>query len=125
MPKRALVVMFAGTRDLPWPKIRELILGIIADLPDGTVVLHGGNGNVDRGVHQAARARGLVTGVFEANWLKHGLGGGPIRTLAMVQLSDRAYVIWNGKSPGSKRAVEYAKRHERELIEHVIEPEPT
>jgi len=116
---RPLVVMFAGTRDLD---ATGLIRKLVYELPDGTIVLHGGNGMVDDAVHHFACERGLITGVFDPNWTVHGKKGGPLRTLAMVQLApDRVYVIWDGKSPGSLRARDYARLYERELIEHVVE----
>jgi len=112
-----LVVMFAGTRDLD---ATGLIRKLVYELPAGTIVLHGGNGNVDMTVHQFAWERGLIVGVFDANWRLHGKRGGPMRTEAMVRLSDRVVVIWDGESPGSRRAVEYAKKSERDLENHIV-----
>jgi YspA, cpYpsA-related SLOG family len=120
---RPRVVMFAGTRDLP--NASTIVKPLIYALPENTIVLHGGNGKVDDAAEFWARERGLVTGVFYPNWLKHGKRGGPLRTLAMVQLlPDEIYVVWNGKSPGSKRAVEFAKEYDRKLIEHLVEGGP-
>jgi hypothetical protein len=117
--RRPLVVMFAGTRDLD---ATGLIRKLVYELPEGTIVLHGGSGNVDQTVHRFARERGLITGVFDANWRVHGKKGGPLRTLAMVQLApNQVYVIWDGKSPGSLRARDYAQLYGCELIEHVVE----
>ena len=113
-----LVVMFAGTRDLD---AAGLIRKLVYELPPATIVLHGGNGLVDQAVHRFAWERGLIVGVFNANWRLHGKRGGPMRTEAMVQLAGRVVVVWDGQSPGSQRACEYAKKYERELVEHVVE----
>jgi hypothetical protein len=41
--------------------------------------------------------RGLITGVFEVNWRVHGKKGGPMRSLAAVQLADRVIVMEGGR----------------------------
>ena len=122
MTARPLVVVFAGTRDLD---ATGLVRKLIYELPEGTIVLHGGNGAIDLAAHRFARERGLITGVFDANWRVHGKPGGPKRTLAMMQLApDRVYVIWDGKSPGSLRARDYARLYELDLHEHVVNRAP-
>ena len=34
---------------------------------------------------------------------------------------DRVVVVWDGKSPGSKRAREFAKKYKVALVEHIVE----
>lgn len=111
------VVMFAGTRDLD---ATGLVRKLVYELPPDAIVLHGGNGLVDEAVHRFARERGLVTGVFEANWRVHGKKGGPLRSIAAVELANRVVVIWNGKSPGSRRVRDHAEKLGRPLDEHVL-----
>lgn len=119
MAPRPLVAMFSGTRDL---EATGLVRKLVYELPADAIVLHGGSGLIDTAVHRFAWERGLIVGVFHANWRMHGRAGGPKRTLGMVELGpDRVYVIWDGKSPGSRRAIEFAKRYERLLIEHKVE----
>lgn len=119
---RPLVVMFSGTRDLD---AAGLVRKLIYELPPDTIVLHGGNGFVDQAAHRFARERGLITGVFDANWRVHGKKGGPMRSLAAVHLSDRVYVIWDGQSPGSARTREFAVKLGRELVEHKLDRAPS
>lgn len=49
---------------------------------------------------------------FHPDWEKHGKSAGPMRTLEMLKDSGatRAYVFWDGKSPGSKYLIEQARK---------------
>lgn len=43
------------------------------------------------------------------DWNKHGKRAGILRNIEMIDISDELISFWDGSSPGTKHAIEYAK----------------
>ncbi len=57
---------------------------------------------------------------FPAEWDKYGnKSAGPIRNRQMAEYADRALVIWDGKSPGSKNMIKTMKQLKKEVFEYI------
>lgn len=52
-----------------------------------------------------ARVNGIPIKMMKADWNKHGSAAGPIRNAEMAKYADRAIVVWDGESPGSKNMI--------------------
>lgn len=46
---------------------------------------------------------------IKAEWNKHGKSAGAIRNMYMIDISDALISFWDGKSSGTKHAIDYAK----------------
>lgn len=108
-------VAIAGTRSLADPAlghVRAYVLG----LPDGTTVVSGDGGAVDRTAVAVARCWGYPVRVHRAKWRPGGPGGpvdrsaGPRRNAEVERDSDRLAAFWDGVSPGTGDTIERFKR---------------
>lgn len=107
-------VAIVGSRDWADPcRVRAYVVA----LPVGTTVISGTEPNRnplhDRGVDQvairAARARGLDTVVFSADWDRHGNAAGPIRNRDIAANCTRLVAFWDGVSRGTDNVVRQAR----------------
>ena len=73
-------------------------------------MVSGGAPGVDSVAEEAARAAGLETVVFHADWETLGRRAGPIRNEQIIQRADRVVAFWNGHSRGTLNAVVLAIR---------------
>lgn len=119
-PERALIYGSRTWRD------RAAIEAFVLDLPDGSVVIHGGAEGADSIAGEAAQARGLEVVVFRANWWAHGRAAGPIRNQRMID--EGQPTVARGyrrgfKSPGTD---DMTRRLEKAGIPHevIAETEP-
>ena len=44
------------------------------------------------------------------DWNKYGRKAGIIRNIEMIDKCDKAIFFWDGKSPGTRQAIEYSKK---------------
>jgi ABC-type Fe3+-hydroxamate transport system substrate-binding protein len=103
-------VLVCGSRD-GWRRgdYREL-LKRIAELPEGTTVIHGDARGPDRVAGALAEAFGMKVTAVSADWLKHGRAAGPIRNTAMLDMKpDLVIAFWNGHSRGTKNTIDQAE----------------
>jgi hypothetical protein len=100
-------IAIIGSRDFPYP---SAVLRFITALPLGTVVISGHGGVVDLTAEQAARARGLVVESYPADWTKSGRVAGFIRNAEVVNRADFIVAFWDGCSPGTRDALNRARR---------------
>lgn len=102
-------VLICGSRRLPFDSRR--VVKRVCDLEPGTLVMTGGATGADDFGNTAARACGLPTQVFPANWKVHGKRAGILRNLEMLdQQPDLVIAFWDGKSPGTRHTIKEAKR---------------
>jgi len=98
-------VAIVGSRD--YAHLGAVIRYVWA-LPGDAVVVSGGARGVDRVAAQTARARGLETEVYPADWTQ-GRGAGLARNSAIVRRCDRLVAFWDGTSRGTADAIRKAR----------------
>jgi len=54
--------------------------------------------------------------LFPANWSKHGKAAGHIRNKEMANHADALIAFWDGKSPGTKSMIDYAKSKRLQIV---------
>ena len=96
-----------GSRDYP---DEEAVIALVNKLKPTTIVVSGGARGVDSVAVLAAMARGLETEVFNADWNKHGKKAGYLRNVELVNSVDGLFAFWDGKSRGTKHAIELARK---------------
>jgi hypothetical protein len=106
------VIVF-GSRDYPNP---QDVWDFVDTLEPETLVVHGGARGVDTWAGEAAKAFGLPTEVFPADWERHGKSAGFRRNERMfMRLATRHYkrkravAFWDGQSRGTKHGIELAE----------------
>ncbi len=99
-------VAVIGSRQFASP---ELVRAYVAALPKERVVVSGAAAGVDTWAEEAAKAAGLETLVFHADW--HGLGrrAGPVRNEKIIAAADEVVAFWDGRSRGTLNALCLAK----------------
>lgn len=91
----------------------ERVKRFVASLPPGTEIVSGGAPGVDRAAEQAAKAHGLKTYIYPAEWSKHGNGAGFRRNHDIVAAADRVVAFWDGKSNGTQHTIRIAKEQNK------------
>src|SRR3546814_6456627 len=76
-------IAIVGSRSYPRP---DLVQAYVAGLPGGCVVVSGGAPGVDSVAEAAAKAAGLETVVFHADWESLGRRAGPIRKIGRAHV---------------------------------------
>ena len=102
--KRLAIVGSRGFANL------DLVEELVSRLKTTTTVVSGGARGVDTEAVRTAKARGLNTEVFEADWDKFGKSAGFRRNEAMLSTVDGDAAFWDGTSRGTKHAIEYARK---------------
>lgn len=101
-------VLICGSREWPHPEDVEMR---IAQLPAGTVVIHGGARGVDRCAHEIATQLGLHTAEVRPLWDHFGKQAGPIRNAVMLDLQpDLVIAFQHNGSSGTQGTIDEAKR---------------
>jgi hypothetical protein len=114
-PRNAgLCVAVVGSRDFAdLDRVRRFV----RQLPVGVTVLSGGARGVDRCAAAAARARGLRTLEFFADWERDGRYlAGRRRNQHVAEHCDRMLAFWDGRSSGTQDAFSRALRLGRSVV---------
>ena len=76
------------------------------------------------GERWAAARRREVTQfpVTEEEWDRYGKAAGPIRNRRMAEYADRAVIVWDGESRGSKNMIHEMDRLGKPVSVHVLTP---
>lgn len=110
-------VLVCGSRD--WTD-HEKIRIRLAELPRGTLVLHGGARGADRIAGTVAASLGLAVNEYPADWRGFGRSAGYRRNLAMLgQEPDLVLAFWLDGSTGTGHTVREARK--RRIPVEVIE----
>jgi hypothetical protein len=110
-------VLVCGSRS--W-KDQRRIRSRLAQLPRGTIVLHGGARGADRLADGAARGLGMTVMEFKADWSR-GRQAGFERNLVMLdEKPDLVLAFWDGQSKGTAHTIDQAI--ERGIAVEVISP---
>jgi hypothetical protein len=100
-------IAIIGSRTFPAP---ELVNRFVVELPAGSVVVSGAARGVDTYAEEAAKAHGIETLIFHADWDGLGRKAGPIRNEKIIANADRVVAFWDGKSRGTLNAIYLATR---------------
>lgn len=106
-------LIIAGSRSIEDSKFVHSVLdGIVMDyFPNVTEIVSGGARGVDTIAKTWAAQLGLRMTVFLADWNEYGKAAGVIRNKQMadyVKPDGGLIAIWDGKSRGTTRMIEYA-----------------
>lgn len=102
-----------GSRD--WKDVNAVV-NHVNKLPDDAVVVSGGARGVDTIAVTAAKARGLDTHVYEADWDRYGKSAGFRRNHDIVNLCDYVIAFWDGVSRGTKHTIDIANKQGKTVV---------
>lgn len=91
----------------------ELMKKSLSDLIGVELVISGEAPGADALGKRWAQENGIEYIGFVADWDKHGKAAGPIRNEFVIKACTHVAIFWDGKSPGSKNALDLAKKHRR------------
>ncbi len=114
------IVLICGSRDWPDP---DAVLRVVASLPHGTLVVHGGARGADAMADAAALACGLNTIKYPADWQAHGRAAGPIRNQRMLdeEKIDRVIAFDMG-TPGTADMIRRARAAGVDVTVYRLDP---
>lgn len=104
------------TGDREWSNV-ELVYERLAQLPSGSIVVHGACKGLDILAHAVAEQLGFIVRPYPADWTRFGNSAGPIRNQQMIDCEHRpdepvdmciAFHDDIGRSRGTKNMVERA-----------------
>lgn len=84
-------------------------------------VISGGAKGVDSLAEQFANEFNLSTKIFIAEWTKYGKGAGFKRNNDIIINADIIFVLWDGKSAGTKHSIDLAKKYNKILYLKIIQ----
>jgi hypothetical protein len=89
-------------------KVSSFMNYIVSNHPYA-VFVHGGAIGVDELADNILRSRGAVVEVYKPDYNRYGRGAPIVRDREMVDKVDMVYAFWNGRSPGTKYVIDYAR----------------
>jgi hypothetical protein len=92
---------------------KDKIRARLAQLPAGTIILHGAARGADSIAAGIAQSLGFEVRAFPADWNKHGKAAGPIRNREMLNEKPDLVIAFHpnlAQSKGTKDTVGEAKR---------------
>jgi predicted Rossmann fold nucleotide-binding protein DprA/Smf involved in DNA uptake len=108
-------IAIIGTRGAS-PARQAVVEQIIKELPQGTIIVTGDEAyGVDSYVVRAGTDMGFVVVKCFAPWVKLGKSAGPIRNNVVASMCTCMIAIWDGKSKGTKNAIDAARRMGKEV----------
>ena len=113
-------IVVSGGRDITDKKTVEKVLS--GEIAVKDVVITGGCSGVDKIAHDYARRYFADTEVHKADWDKHGKAAGPIRNAKMMEDADLLIAFWDGRSKGTRSAIDEARKLGVETHIHYIKP---
>jgi hypothetical protein len=115
-------LIIAGSR-----KMRShpsIILGYLTEaginIEDITEIVSGKAKGIDTEGEIFAQRYNIPVKEFPADWDQYGKAAGPIRNKQMAVYADRLFLIWDGKSPGSKNMKSTMTRLGKPVNEKII-----
>lgn len=97
------------------------VVNAIHDAPwEISEVVCGGAVGPDSLGERWARVNNIPVKMMKADWNKYGKAAGPIRNTEMAEYADRAIVVWDGESPGSKHMIKEMNRLGKKVHVRVV-----
>lgn len=109
-------VVVAGCRDFnDYDVAKEFIDRCICEKRKefDIVFVSGGCRGADMLGERYAKENGMAIERYPADWDTYGKAAGPIRNRQMAQVCDYVICFWDGKSPGTRTMIQYAKEFEK------------
>lgn len=101
-------VLVCGSRDWNRP---ALIAAKLAELPPGSIVMHGTARGADIIAADYAYSLGFEVEHYPADWKRYGKKAGIIRNLEMLDARPNlVFAFWDGKSRGTKHVIDEARK---------------
>lgn len=97
-------VLIAGSRGIKHFNLSEYVD------KDVDLIISGGAKGVDALAEEYADKKGLSKLILRPNYTKYGKAAPLIRNEKMVDICDKALIIWDGKSRGTNHTIEYAQK---------------
>jgi hypothetical protein len=108
-------VAIVGTRGASLERQRIVEL-VVKELPEGTIIITGDEAyGVDSYAVKAGTDAGFVVVKCYAPWNSRGKSAGPIRNNVVVEMCNYLIAVWDGKSRGTKNAIDTAQRMGKEV----------
>lgn len=80
-----------------------------------TEIVSGGAIGADKLAEKYAKEKNLKTTIILPEWNKHGKAAGPIRNQQIILKSTQVIAFWDGKSPGTKTSIDFAKKYKKPI----------
>ena len=101
---------------------RDLVVDLQKYLPAGiTMVVSGGSRGIDTLAELYAYVNDIPKMIFLPEYDKHGKQAPLVRSKLIVDNADMVVAFWDGKSAGTKFAIDYAKSINKEVIVHLFQ----
>lgn len=110
------IVCINGSRS-----IKTLNLNMYLDSTEIEKIVVGGACGVDSIAKYWAKSHHIEYVEYPAQWHIYGKSAGVIRNHEMIDFADELISFWDGKSPGTLEAIEYAKKMNKKVTLHLIE----
>jgi len=78
-----------------------------------TLIVSGGARGADSLGERYAEENGIGTRIFIPDWDRYGKRAGFLRNKDIVEVADVIVAFWDGKSPGTASALDYAEQMEK------------
>lgn len=110
------IVCINGSRS-----IKELNISSYLSPNYPAAVVAGGANGVDTIARDWAKSHHIEYIEYPAQWQIYGKAAGVVRNHEMVDFADELISFWDGKSTGTKEAIDYAKKMDKKVTLHLIE----
>ena len=101
--------------------IKALNLNQYINPNDYAEIITGEASGVDTIAKNWAKSHHIEYAGFPANWKVHGKSAGMIRNHEMCDFADMLISFYDGKSSGTKEAIDYMHKMGKPVILHIIE----
>jgi len=85
-------------------------------LPIESTVVTGDAEGVDSLVYLLCTELHIPVDPIKAEWTKYGKAAGMIRNPTIIKQADKVLAFWDGKSKGTKNAIDLARKHKKPLL---------
>lgn len=107
-----MIVMIGGSRNFnDYDYLKRNI-----EMYNISKIISGGAKGADTLAEQYAKENNIPFECYPAEWNKYGKKAGIIRNKIMIDKADFCVFFWDGKSPGTKFSIEYAKKKGKKYI---------
>ncbi len=110
---KQLKIAVIGGRDFNNYERLSAVLDQIADKI--SYIISGGAKGADTLGEKYANDNSIDTLIFKPDWKRYGRGAGSVRNKTIIATCDVVYAFWDGKSKGTKNAIDYANKIGKEV----------